>query len=58
MAIPVEVTGLDCGVSPFSLSLADGRNIKAQAVVVAAGARYRRPAIPRLRDFEGRGIWY
>jgi len=58
MAIPVEVTGLDCGVSPFSLALTDGRSIKAQTVVVAAGARYRRPDIPRLQDFEGRGIWY
>jgi thioredoxin reductase (NADPH) len=57
-AIPEEVTGLDCGVTPFSLSLANGRNVKAQAVVVAAGARYRRPDIPRLQDFEGRGIWY
>jgi thioredoxin reductase (NADPH) len=57
-AIPVEVTGLDCGASPYSLSLANGRSVKAQAVVVAAGARYRRPAIPRLQDFEGRGIWY
>jgi thioredoxin reductase (NADPH) len=56
-AIPVEVTGLDCGVTPFSLSLANGRSVKAQAVVVAAGARYRRPGIPRLQDFEGRGIW-
>jgi thioredoxin reductase (NADPH) len=58
MAIPVEVTGLDCGVSPFSLTLADGGSIKAQTVVVAAGACYRRPDIPRLQDFEGRGIWY
>jgi thioredoxin reductase (NADPH) len=58
MAIPVEVTGLDCGDSPFSLALADGRGIKAQTVVVAAGARYRRPDIPRLQNFEGRGIWY
>jgi thioredoxin reductase (NADPH) len=57
-AIPMEVTGLDCGITPFSLRLASGRSIKAQAVVVAAGARYRRPAISRLQDFEGRGIWY
>jgi thioredoxin reductase (NADPH) len=35
------------------LALADGRSIKAQTVVVAAGARYRRPDIPRLQDFEG-----
>jgi thioredoxin reductase (NADPH) len=54
----VEVTGLDCGVARFSLSLADGRSVKTQAVVVAVGARYRRPAIPRLQEFEGRGIWY
>jgi thioredoxin reductase (NADPH) len=57
-AIPMEVTGLDCGHTPFSLKLANGKSVKAQAVVVAAGARYRRPAISRLRDFEGRGIWY
>jgi thioredoxin reductase (NADPH) len=48
MAIPVEVTGLDCGVSPFSLTLANGRIVKALTVVVASGARYRRPDIPRL----------
>jgi thioredoxin reductase (NADPH) len=57
-AIPVEVTGLDCGVTPFSLNLANGRSVKTQAVVVAVGARYRRPAISRLQEFEGRGIWY
>jgi thioredoxin reductase len=38
----VEVTGLNCTGSPFSLSLANGRSVKAQAIVVAAGARYRR----------------
>ncbi|QBR72451.1 thioredoxin reductase [Beijerinckiaceae bacterium] len=58
MAIPTEVTGLDCSDAPFSLALADGRQVKATAVVVAAGARYRRPSIPRLEEFEGRGIWY
>ncbi len=58
MAIPIEVTGLDCSGAPFSLALADGRQVKATAVVVAAGARYRRPSIPRLEEFEGRGIWY
>ena len=55
MVIPTEVTGLDHGVSPFSLNLAD---IKAHGVVVAAGARYRRPDVHRLQEFEGRGIWY
>jgi thioredoxin reductase (NADPH) len=27
-------------------------------VVVASGARYRRPEIERLAEFEGRGVWY
>jgi thioredoxin reductase (NADPH) len=58
MAIPVEVTRLDCSAAPLGLELNDGRILKARAAVVAAGARYRRPAIPRLHEFEGRGIWY
>jgi thioredoxin reductase (NADPH) len=27
-------------------------------VVVASGARYKRPAIPNLNAFEGRGVWF
>jgi thioredoxin reductase (NADPH) len=27
-------------------------------VVVASGARYRRPLIENLNGFEGRGVWY
>jgi thioredoxin reductase (NADPH) len=57
-AIPAEVVRLDCGGSPLGLDLNDGRKLKAKTVVLATGARYRRPAIPRLEDFEGRGIWY
>jgi thioredoxin reductase (NADPH) len=32
--------------------------VRARTVVVASGARYRRPAIPRIAEFEGRGVWY
>jgi thioredoxin reductase (NADPH) len=58
MVIPVEVTRLDCTSAPLALELADGRRVRARAAVVAAGARYRRPNVPRLQEFEGRGIWY
>jgi thioredoxin reductase (NADPH) len=58
MAIPIEVTRLDCTGSPLGLELDDGRKLKAKTAVVATGARYRRPAIPRLEVFEGRGVWY
>ena len=40
------------------LTLADGRSIRARTAVIATGARYRRPAVQRLADFEGRGVWY
>jgi thioredoxin reductase (NADPH) len=41
-----------------SLDLSDDRRVTASAVVVATGARYRRPTIPHLDRFEGRGVWY
>jgi thioredoxin reductase (NADPH) len=40
------------------LELADGRGVRARAVVIATGARYRRPEIPNLARFEGRGVSY
>jgi thioredoxin reductase (NADPH) len=58
MAIPVAVTRLDCTGSPLGLELNDGRKLNAKTAMVATGARYRRPAIPRLEEFEGRGVWY
>jgi thioredoxin reductase (NADPH) len=58
IVIPAEVARMDCDSMPFSLQLADGRHVTARTVVTASGARYRRPAIPRLNEFEGRGIWY
>jgi thioredoxin reductase (NADPH) len=32
--------------------------LRARSVVVASGARYRRPEIASLENFEGRGVWY
>ncbi len=62
MLIPAEVTSLDCGRSDadsvLSLQLADARRLRAKTVVIASGARYRRPDVPRLSEFEGRGVWY
>ena len=60
MIIPSEVVHLDCAGSPseFAIHLADGRRLRGRSVVVASGARYRRPALEHLADFEGRGVWY
>ena len=64
VAIPLEVKYLDCGGparrpnDPLRLELADGRSIHGRTVVVASGARYRRPNIPNVTEFEGAGVSY
>jgi thioredoxin reductase (NADPH) len=62
MLIPAQVVALDCGRSAtaheLALTLADGRQLRSRTVVIASGARYRRPDVPGLKEFEGRGIWY
>src|SRR5258707_1163791 len=58
--IPIEVKSLDCSRDDgaFGLKLDDGGVLRARSIVVASGARYRRPEIESLADFEGRGVWY
>ncbi len=62
MLIPAQAQSLDCShmatQGELQLTLSDGRRLRSRAMVVASGARYRRPAVPRLSDFEGRGVWY
>jgi thioredoxin reductase (NADPH) len=61
IAIPLEVTKLDCGHgSPgdaFTLDTSGGQ-VRARTVVIASGARYRRPPITNLGMFEGAGVSY
>ena len=58
--IPVEVKSLDCSRADgaFGLVLDNGDVVRARSVVIASGARYRRPEIASLAEFEGRGVWY
>jgi thioredoxin reductase (NADPH) len=60
MMIPAVVKTLDCSRvnGALSLEIEDDGRIEARTVVVASGARYRRPALADLARFEGRGIWY
>src|SRR3954471_13535440 len=60
MLIPVSIRSLDCGRTDGAFGLATdcGKNMRAKSVVVASGARYRRPEIENLETFEGRGVWY
>src|SRR5882757_5521202 len=60
MMIPVAITSLDCSnqTGAFALATECGQQLRARSIVVASGARYRRPEIENLAAFEGRGIWY
>ena len=42
----------------LAVRLADGRRLRARTVVIASGARYRRPTCRGSAEFEGRGVWY
>jgi len=58
--IPMSAKSLDCTRpdGAFALTLDGEDHLRARAIVVASGARYRRPEIENLDKFEGRGVWY
>jgi thioredoxin reductase (NADPH) len=57
-AMPRRVAHLSEETEGFSLTMEDGDAVRARAVVVATGVQYSRLPIPRLEEFEGRGIYY
>ncbi|CTP90200.1 FAD-dependent oxidoreductase [Xanthomonas graminis] len=66
LALPLEVAQLhcdaasaeDCSAAPLHLQMRDGLRVQARSVVIASGARYRRPEIGNLAAFEGNGVSY
>jgi thioredoxin reductase (NADPH) len=43
---------------PCGVTLDDGATIPARTVIIATGARYRRPSLSNLAQFEGAGVYY
>ena len=61
VAVPVLAVKVDCGghnVDGFAITLDNDETIHARTIVVATGARYRKPPLPDLARYEGRGIYY
>jgi len=58
LAIARLVTALHCVNRPFQLTLDGGHIVKACAIVVATGARYRKLDIDNYSKYEGHGIHY
>ena len=64
-AIPAEVMLLKAAPNDassdgrgYELELDEGQPVRAAAIVIASGARYRKLDLPNLSSFEGRGVYY
>jgi thioredoxin reductase (NADPH) len=57
-AVPVNATRLMLEDGYHAVELEGQERLRARAVVLATGARYRRLAVPRLDEFEGAGVYY
>jgi thioredoxin reductase (NADPH) len=58
VAIGLNVKRLDCSGRPYALELDNGERIRARAIVIASGARYRRLGVENLTRFENAGVYY
>ncbi|TFW07028.1 cyclic nucleotide-binding domain-containing protein [Oxalobacteraceae bacterium OM1] len=59
VAVPVCAVGLSCdGNQRYTLTTDLQERIRTRAVIVASGARYRKPDLPDLARYEGRGVYY
>ncbi len=56
--VPVEALTLTSEPGRHEIQLSDGETATGRSVIVATGAQYRRPDVPRLEEFEGVGVYY
>jgi thioredoxin reductase (NADPH) len=53
-----RVVRLDCDRRPYRVYLESGDGISTRSIIVASGARYRKPSLENLTSFEGNGVYY
>jgi thioredoxin reductase (NADPH) len=62
VAIPLVATKLVCKTAgpddPFEVMLSEQGPVKGRTIVVASGARYRRPPVPDIAAYESVGVHY
>jgi thioredoxin reductase (NADPH) len=58
LAIGRRAVRLDCDSKPYKILLEGGEVVHTRAMVIAAGVKYRKPALPELARFESTGIFY
>lgn len=58
MIVARGVNRLMCHRKPYAIELDDGSQLMARTIIIATGAEYRKPGLPDLESYEGRGIYY
>jgi len=62
LAIPLTVERLHCdeeaNEAGFRVDLSNGTSVRSRTIVIASGARYRRPDVGKLEELEGAGVSY
>jgi thioredoxin reductase (NADPH) len=56
--VSAQATALGEADGRYAVRLDDGTSVTGLAVLIATGARYRRPAVARLEEFEGVSVFY
>ena len=58
MMVAVDALGLSCERSPYLVDLGNDVRVSARTVILATGARYRKPPLNGVTRFEGSGVYY
>jgi thioredoxin reductase (NADPH) len=58
LTVPCTAVSLRNQAGHLVVHLSDGTDVAARGVIAATGASYRRLDAARLRDFEGKGVYY
>jgi len=59
MAIPAPAGRLLCDTYPIQVEMCGSLTLlQGRTVVLSCGARYRRPSLANLKQFEGKGVYY
>jgi thioredoxin reductase (NADPH) len=56
--IAKTATQLTCHGQRYAVRIDDGPSVPARTVIVATGAEYRQPALAKLAQFEGAGVYH
>ena len=57
-AVPAQAVSTELDYGHWTIRLADGSSVTTGLMVIASGARYRRPDVPQLERFEPTSVYY